>query len=148
MQAAQHILHWRPSPGLTVLTSNCHRLRAFASLPQIPRLYNVYKETGVIENFQQMLDNIFEPLFEVTADPSTHPQLHVLLKHVSGYWLPLAERGMAGQACGCRVLLQRRRGPLVSPLLHFPKPRPRLPPKLLLLTCDQPSSRSLKIQPV
>lgn len=50
---------------------------------QIPRLYNVYKETGVIEDFQQMLDNIFEPLFEVTADPSTHPQLHVLLQHVS-----------------------------------------------------------------
>ncbi|KXZ51290.1 hypothetical protein GPECTOR_13g777 [Gonium pectorale] len=54
-------------------------------LIQIPRLYNVYKETGVIENFQQMLDNIFEPLFEVTADPSTHPQLHVLLSHVVGF---------------------------------------------------------------
>ncbi len=37
----------------------------------------------MIEDFQQMLDNIFEPLFEVTADPSTHPQLHVLLQHVS-----------------------------------------------------------------
>ena len=49
---------------------------------QFPRLYNVYKETGVIENFQQMLDNIFAPLFEVTADPSTHPQLHVLLSQV------------------------------------------------------------------
>ncbi|GLC55501.1 hypothetical protein PLESTB_000994400 [Pleodorina starrii] len=54
-------------------------------LIQIPRLYNVYKETGVIENFQQMLDNIFEPLFEVTADPSTHPQLHVLLSQVVGF---------------------------------------------------------------
>ena len=51
---------------------------------QIPRLYNIYKETGVIENFQQMLDNIFEPLFEVTKDPSTHPQLHVLLSQVRG----------------------------------------------------------------
>ncbi|GAX72628.1 hypothetical protein CEUSTIGMA_g84.t1 [Chlamydomonas eustigma] len=54
-------------------------------LIQIPRLYNVYKETGVIENFQQMLDNIFEPLFEVTKDPSTHPQLHVLLSQVVGF---------------------------------------------------------------
>ena len=26
---------------------------------QIPRLYNVYKEQGLIENFQQMLENIF-----------------------------------------------------------------------------------------
>ena len=36
----------------------------------------------MIENFQQMIDNIFEPLFEVTKDPATHPQLHVLLSQV------------------------------------------------------------------
>ena len=40
-----------------------------------------------------MLDNIFEPLFEVTKDPSTHPQLHVLLSQVrpacEGVILPL-----------------------------------------------------------
>jgi phosphoribosylcarboxyaminoimidazole (NCAIR) mutase len=30
----------------------------------------------------QMLDNIFEPLFEVTRDPASHPQLHVLLSQV------------------------------------------------------------------
>eukprot|EP00197_Chlamydomonas_leiostraca_P011982 CAMPEP_0202859138 /NCGR_PEP_ID=MMETSP1391-20130828/1384_1 /ASSEMBLY_ACC=CAM_ASM_000867 /TAXON_ID=1034604 /ORGANISM="Chlamydomonas leiostraca, Strain SAG 11-49" /LENGTH=996 /DNA_ID=CAMNT_0049538147 /DNA_START=131 /DNA_END=3121 /DNA_ORIENTATION=+ len=54
-------------------------------LIQIPRLYNVYKETGVIDNFQQMLDNIFEPLFEVTNDPSSHPYLHVLLSQVVGF---------------------------------------------------------------
>lgn len=50
---------------------------------QIPRLYNIYKETGVIDNFQQMLDNLFEPLFEVTQDPASHPQLHVFLGQVS-----------------------------------------------------------------
>jgi AMP deaminase len=54
-------------------------------LIQIPRLYNIYKETGVIDNFQSMLDNIFEPLFEVTRDPSSHPQLHVLLSQVVGF---------------------------------------------------------------
>jgi len=42
---------------------NCHAL-------QLPRLYNVYKEQGIIENFEQLLDNIFQPLFEVTKDPS------------------------------------------------------------------------------
>lgn len=36
----------------------------------------------MIENFQQMLDNIFIPLFEVTANPESHPQLHTLLQHV------------------------------------------------------------------
>ncbi len=30
----------------------------------------------------QMLDNIFEPLFEVTRNPASHPQLHVLLQQV------------------------------------------------------------------
>lgn len=33
----------------------------------------------------QLIVNIFEPLFEVTRDPSTHPQLHLFLKHVSGF---------------------------------------------------------------
>jgi len=54
-------------------------------LIQIPRLYNLYKDSGVIDNFQQMLDNIFEPLFEVTRDPATHPQLHILLQQVVGF---------------------------------------------------------------
>lgn len=48
----------------------------------MPRLYNVYKAQGLLENFEQMLDNLFRPLFEVTADPTTHPQLHVFLQQV------------------------------------------------------------------
>lgn len=51
---------------------------------QIPRLYNVYKEQGLIENFEQLLDNVFAPLFEVTRDPNSHPQLHLFLKQVKG----------------------------------------------------------------
>lgn len=53
-------------------------------LIQLPRLYNVYKEQGIIENFEQLLDNIFQPLFEVTKDPNSHPQLHLFLKNVVG----------------------------------------------------------------
>ena len=52
---------------------------------QIPRLYNVYKEQGIVESFQQLLDNLFDPLFEVTIDPNSHPMLHVFLRHVSGF---------------------------------------------------------------
>ena len=48
----------------------------------MPRLYNVYHESGVIDNFQQMLENIFAPLFEATVDPASHPQLHVFLSQV------------------------------------------------------------------
>ncbi|MEW5306281.1 MAG: hypothetical protein WDW36_008755 [Sanguina aurantia] len=54
-------------------------------LIQIPRLYNIYKDTGIIQNFQQMLDNIFEPLFEVTVNPGSRPQLHVLLSQIVGF---------------------------------------------------------------
>ncbi|GLT92716.1 hypothetical protein SLE2022_105400 [Rubroshorea leprosula] len=53
-------------------------------LIQIPRLYNIYKEMGIVTSFQNILDNIFIPLFEVTVDPDSHPQLHVFLKQVVG----------------------------------------------------------------
>ena len=52
---------------------------------QIPRLYNVYKSQGTMQNFQQMLDNIFVPLFEVTVDPKSHPALHTFLQLVVGF---------------------------------------------------------------
>ncbi|PWA73079.1 AMP deaminase, putative / myoadenylate deaminase [Artemisia annua] len=53
-------------------------------LIQLPRLYNIYKEMGIVTSFQTILDNVFLPLFEVTVDPSSHPQLHVFLKQVVG----------------------------------------------------------------
>ncbi|KAF8685444.1 hypothetical protein RHS04_00662 [Rhizoctonia solani] len=53
-------------------------------LIQIPRLYDVYKANGTINNFSDLLHNIFTPLFEVTKDPSKHPELHVFLQRVVG----------------------------------------------------------------
>ncbi|KAM0046913.1 putative AMP deaminase [Helianthus debilis subsp. tardiflorus] len=53
-------------------------------LIQLPRLYNIYKEMGIVTSFQTILDNVFLPLFEVTVDPDSHPQLHVFLKQVVG----------------------------------------------------------------
>lgn len=52
---------------------------------QIPRLYNIYRSNKTIKNFQEMLDNIFIPLFEVTLNPSSHPELNEFLKDVSGF---------------------------------------------------------------
>lgn len=54
-------------------------------LIQLPRLYNVYKQMGIVKSFQNILDNVFIPLFEVTVDPNSHPQLHVFLKMVVGF---------------------------------------------------------------
>ncbi|KAF8229664.1 AMP deaminase [Tricholoma matsutake] len=54
-------------------------------LIQVPRLYEVYKANGSVETFQDIVVNVFRPLFEVTEDPSTHPELHVFLHRVVGF---------------------------------------------------------------
>lgn len=54
-------------------------------LIQIPRLYDVYKSTGLMEDFQEIVRNIFQPLFEVTQDPSKDPKLHIFLQRVIGF---------------------------------------------------------------
>ncbi|KAJ4413783.1 AMP deaminase [Gnomoniopsis sp. IMI 355080] len=53
-------------------------------LVQIPRLYDVYKASGTMETFEQIIKNIFEPLFEATKNPSAYPKLHVFLQRVIG----------------------------------------------------------------
>ncbi|XP_036415167.1 AMP deaminase 2 isoform X2 [Colossoma macropomum] len=54
-------------------------------LVQIPRLYDVYHSKKQLANFQQMLENVFLPLFEVTVNPHSHPELHLFLQHVVGF---------------------------------------------------------------
>ncbi|KAG7878083.1 hypothetical protein KL937_004231 [Ogataea polymorpha] len=54
-------------------------------LIQIPRLYDVYKKGGIVENYQDLVLNVFRPLFEVTKDPSSHPKLFVFLQRVIGF---------------------------------------------------------------
>lgn len=52
---------------------------------QIPRLYFIYKKAGEIDNFQDMLDHIFMPLFEVTRDPASNLPLHYFLETMIGF---------------------------------------------------------------
>ncbi|TVY78179.1 AMP deaminase [Lachnellula suecica] len=54
-------------------------------LIQVPRLFDVYKSSGLMENFEQVIVNLFKPLFEVTKDPNSHPKLHVFLQRVIGF---------------------------------------------------------------
>jgi len=54
-------------------------------LIQIPRLYEVYKANGSIRTFEDIVINVFRPLFEVTKDPRSHPELHVFLQRVVGF---------------------------------------------------------------
>jgi len=52
---------------------------------QVPRLYDIYRTHNSVENFQDILKCLFQPLFEVTIDPSSHPDLHRFLQYVSGF---------------------------------------------------------------
>lgn len=52
---------------------------------QVPRLYSIYHKAGMVRCFQDMMTNLFEPLFRVTIDPSWDPELHKFLNLVTGF---------------------------------------------------------------
>ena len=72
-------------------------------LIQVPRLYEVYKANGSVKTFEDIvtswssprlfdaqdahlsLPDVFRPLFEVTQNPQSHPELHVFLQRVIGF---------------------------------------------------------------
>ncbi|XP_075748782.1 AMP deaminase isoform X11 [Rhipicephalus microplus] len=54
-------------------------------LVQVPRLYDVFKSNNLVNNFEEILENIFLPLFEATNDPSSHPELHQFLQYIVGF---------------------------------------------------------------
>ncbi|XP_053689453.1 AMP deaminase 2 isoform X2 [Sabethes cyaneus] len=54
-------------------------------LIQIPRLYDIFKTNKLMTSFQQILDNVFKPLFDATNNPSEHPELHKFLQYVIGF---------------------------------------------------------------
>ncbi|XP_059609601.1 AMP deaminase 2 isoform X2 [Phlebotomus argentipes] len=54
-------------------------------LIQIPRLFDIFKTNKLMNSFQEFIDNIFAPLFEVTNNPEEHPELHKFLQYVIGF---------------------------------------------------------------
>jgi AMP deaminase len=46
----------------------------------VPRLYDIYKLNNGISCFEDIIKNLFQPLFEVTIDPASHPDLHSFLQ--------------------------------------------------------------------
>jgi len=54
-------------------------------LIQVPRLYHVYKKMGIVENFGDLLRNIFEPLFETVRDPASNKDIFLLLQQLVGF---------------------------------------------------------------
>ncbi len=55
-------------------------------LVQVPRLWRVYHKKGKgTVSFQDMLENLFSPLFEATLFPEEHPEVAELLQHIVGF---------------------------------------------------------------
>ena len=59
-------------------------------LVQIPRLWRIFGKKPVAvgqpaRSFQDMLDNIFIPLFEATLHPEEHPELAKAMEHIVGF---------------------------------------------------------------
>jgi AMP deaminase len=56
-------------------------------LIQVPRLWRIYRNKPGAEgerSFQEMLDNLFIPIFEATLYPEEHPEVAELLKNIVG----------------------------------------------------------------
>uniref|UniRef100_A0A1I8JN34 Tudor domain-containing protein n=1 Tax=Macrostomum lignano TaxID=282301 RepID=A0A1I8JN34_9PLAT len=66
-----------------------HRMLDFGDnvrwIIQVPRLFDVYRRHGQLDNFQTFLDNLFRPLFDATMDPEGHPQLASFLQSVVAF---------------------------------------------------------------
>ena len=57
-------------------------------LVQVPRLWRVYRSKGTEgdgRSFQDMLENLFGPLFDATLRPDEHPEVAELLTHIVGF---------------------------------------------------------------
>lgn len=52
---------------------------------QVPRLYSLYRKDGTVSSFEELLSNIFVPLWEASVHPEQHPFLTYFLSHVSGF---------------------------------------------------------------
>jgi len=54
-------------------------------LIQVPRIYQLWKKIGMINNFADIINNFFSPLFDATINPSAHPELNYFLNFVVGF---------------------------------------------------------------
>nr|CCC94980.1 putative AMP deaminase [Trypanosoma congolense IL3000] len=52
---------------------------------QVPRLYSIYRRENTISSFEDILTNIFLPLWEASIYPERYPFLNYFLAHVSGF---------------------------------------------------------------
>ncbi|KAG5483485.1 hypothetical protein CUR178_07806 [Leishmania enriettii] len=79
----RHRDEWDRLSRWFVLHGVSHRTNSW--MIQVPRLFHLYQRSGQLRNFQEMLANIFEPLWQASLHPDQYPYLHFFLSHVSGF---------------------------------------------------------------
>jgi AMP deaminase len=72
-----NLAHWWAAHGM--------QSRANRWMIQVPRIFQVYKKSGIVHSFAQLLENVFLPLWEVTLNPSKDPILARFLENISGF---------------------------------------------------------------
>ncbi|CAD2216135.1 Adenosine/AMP deaminase, putative [Angomonas deanei] len=69
--------HWFDRYGLVSPQARC--------MVRFPRQYRRLRQQGVVKNFGEYLDNIFQPLWEISLHPASDTKLHYFLTHISGF---------------------------------------------------------------
>jgi len=76
-------------------------------LVQIPRLWRIYQSKGgrrqqkqQERSFQDMLENIFSPIFEATLNPEENPEVAEVLTHIVGFD-SVDDEGSPEAPCNC-----------------------------------------------
>ncbi|CAF4746482.1 unnamed protein product [Rotaria sp. Silwood1] len=52
---------------------------------QVPRIFTYHRSSGQLKNFQELLTNLFQPLFDATINPESHPDLFRFMLYFSGF---------------------------------------------------------------
>ena len=85
-------------PGPVLSTHN----RWMVQVPRLWRIYSAKKKEGesAPRTFQNMLENIFIPMFDATLNPEEHPEVAELLTHIVGFD-SVDDEGAAEAPCNC-----------------------------------------------
>jgi len=73
---------WIRSCNKTIWTLPRNLFHCINLLFCVLRDSDIYHSKDLVKNFQEMLENIFIPLFEATVNPQSHPDLHKFLTQV------------------------------------------------------------------
>lgn len=68
---------------------------------QVPRLWRIYCNKGTGRSFQDMMKNLFCPLFEATLYPKEHPEIAEFLTHIVAFD-SVDDEGTLEAACNCK----------------------------------------------